>query len=138
MKDGTTYTPYHRQYYLDHKQQILENNKSLRALRKRLHLCRDCGKQDAYTMNGRSRCADCVERDTERRREKRGYRPAWEREGKSEKPFVNYPRGDNGICWQCNKRPCISGRHLCQECYLKKVEIARKYLNRKDVCEENG
>lgn len=134
----SSYTPYHRQYYLDHKQQILEDNKSLRVLRKRLHLCRDCGKQDAYTMNGRPRCAECVERDTERNRIKRGYRPAWQREERSEKPLVNYPRGDNGICWQCNKKPCISGRHLCQECYLKKVEIARRYLNRKDTSEEDG
>jgi hypothetical protein len=122
---NSTYDEYHRQYYLKHKQEILEYNKQTRQLRIRLHLCRECGKQDAYTLNGRTRCADCVAKDTERLREKRGYRPAWERQQKPT-PEINRPRGDNGICWQCNKLPVMDGRHLCQSCYDRKVDVLRK------------
>lgn len=123
----STYDDYHRRYYQSHKAEIVAYNKELREWRIAHHLCRECGKRDAFTMNGRTRCADCVERDTARRREKRGYRPAWERVAKP-KPFVNFPRGDNGICWQCNKLPAIDGKRLCPSCYEKKVEVAVKNL----------
>lgn len=46
----SSYTEYHRSYYLKHKDQIMAYNRELRALRKRMHLCRDCGKKDAYTI----------------------------------------------------------------------------------------
>ena len=121
----STYTEYHRQYYLDHKQKIVRDTKERRELLIKCHMCRECGKQDAYTLNGHTKCADCVERDTERRREQRGYQPAWAREKKPEKT-INYPRGANGICWTCNKKPRLEGKKLCAECYGKAVENAKK------------
>lgn len=33
-----------------------------RALRKNAHICRDCGKEDAYTIYGRTYCFDCAEK----------------------------------------------------------------------------
>jgi hypothetical protein len=30
---------------------------------------------------------------------------------------VNWPRGANGYCWQCNRRKAIDGKKLCAECY---------------------
>ena len=118
----STYDDYHRAYYQAHKAKIMQYNAELRALRKRLHLCRECGRQDAYTLAGRTKCADCVERDTARCREKRGYNPAWMRQ-KKDRPEVNRPRGGNGICWQCNKRTKLDGKKLCQICYEKKVNL---------------
>lgn len=38
-----------------------EYNKAIREMRKKEHLCIQCGQQDAYTLNGRSRCAICAE-----------------------------------------------------------------------------
>ena len=123
-------------------------------------LCCDCKQRDAYTMNGRWRCAECGEkftarqlelRDTGRRdkenesarkrtaaRKEAGLcvqcgKPAkngkcrCERclkrncEGKKESfrrqhPETNLPRGDNSLCWQCNKIPALDGQRLCQSC----------------------
>ena len=123
----STYDDYHRAYYQAHRAEIIQYNAELRALRKRLHMCRECGRQDAYTLAGRTYCADCVERDTARRREKRGYNPAWARQ-KKDRPAVNRPRGENGICWQCNKRPKLDGKQLCEQCYAAKVAVAKQNL----------
>lgn len=123
----STYDDYHRAYYQAHKAQIMRYNADVRALRKRLHLCRECGRQDAYTLAGHSKCADCVEHNTALCRQKRGYHPAWLREKKPH-PDVNRPRGGNGICWQCNKRPKLDGKNLCPSCYEKKVAVAMQNL----------
>lgn len=121
-KEGSTYDEYHRLYYQAHKAEILEERRKTRELRRRLHLCIHCGHQDARTLIGKAVCGDCQEYDTERKRKARGNRPAWDRIPK-EKPDVNWPRGDNGICWQCNKLPKLEGYKLCRACYDKKVQI---------------
>ncbi len=127
---------------------------------KRAHMCTRCHKQDAYTLGGRSLCAECakkqrergkkfraIHRDDVRARNRKNYLRAkaenrcptcgrkkdWLDEEvscyrcrikdgrrKREKLLsagVNYPRGENGICWQCNKEPAIRGKKLCQKCY---------------------
>lgn len=121
--------------------------------------CTLCGKQDAYTLNDRSLCAECAEK---RRVITANYRKAhmeqwkakraeWDKSrraaglchtcgkpvnnGKARCPLcqskenrrnrekrlddglVNLPRGENGICWTCNKRPALDGKRLCRECY---------------------
>lgn len=38
---------------------------------KKYHICRECKKQDAYTLNGRTYCADCAEKIAERKRKER-------------------------------------------------------------------
>lgn len=121
----SSYTAYHRAYYQAHKAERLRYNAERKELLIRLHMCRECGGQDAYTLIGRTRCAECVTRETERCRERRGYQPAGE---KKEKPWINRPRGGNGICWQCNKEPVMDGKRLCSECYRWKVEIASRNL----------
>ena len=124
-KEGSTYDEYHRLYYQAHKEEILEERRKTRELRRRLHLCIHCGHQDARTLIGKAVCGDCQEYDTERKRKARGNRPAWERDPKPRKD-VNRPRGDNGICWQCNKLPKLEGYKLCRACYDKKVQILRE------------
>lgn len=125
----STYDEYHRNYYLTHKQQYLENNRRLRETRRHLQRCVKCGRQDVFTLNGRSICADCVERNTAYERERRGFKPAWMRDPKP-KPDVNWPRGDNGYCWQCNKRLAMEGRHLCSSCYEMKLRVWERCLKR--------
>lgn len=29
----------------------------------------------------------------------------------------SFHRGENGICWTCNKNKSLPGKHLCQSCY---------------------
>lgn len=41
---------------------------------------------------------------------------------------VNYPRGSNGICWQCNKEPVMEGSKLCKDCYSKRMVSMNKAI----------
>lgn len=136
---------------------------------KKAHLCRDCKKQDAYTLAGRTYCYDCAEKQriakanarkdpVKRERMLEQHRQMQERYEQQHrcklcgKPLEkNYTyktckmcrfkmakaikksrykihgipnlRGENGICWQCNKQPCIEGKKLCQSCYDMKLKI---------------
>ena len=83
-----------------------------RRLLKKHHLCRECKQQDVYTLTGRTSCFKCSEKER-LRRERRGISPRM-----------------SGICYQCNKKPCIEGKKLCQECYDKKVIVAMKNLEK--------
>lgn len=143
-----------------------------RAMQKKYHICIGCGEQDAYTLNGRTYCAECAAREAARKRETRdneknradakSYRDMWRAEGrctrcghakgddghmtcpacraynhqrKVETRMANYPRGGNGLCFQCNKRPVRDGSRLCEECYAVKlvsIEKARKSVSLKD------
>lgn len=131
--------------------------------------CVRCHKQDAYTLNGRSRCAECAEKDSERHR--RNYttennnkkcqkfrkkckenglcttcgRPAVQGKVRctecllkcrkataayrASKGEVNLPRGDNGICWKCNKKPVVDGKKMCPDC----LEKARRTIDNNRV-----
>ena len=42
-----------------------------RAKLKAHHICRDCKQTDAYTLAGRTYCADCAQKMANRKREKR-------------------------------------------------------------------
>lgn len=39
---------------------------------------------------------------------------------------VNYPRGDNGICWRCNREPVKTGKRLCERCYGVQLALLEK------------
>lgn len=39
-----------------------------RKLLKKHHICRDCKKQDAYTLAGRTYCAECAQKQAEAKR----------------------------------------------------------------------
>ena len=38
----------------------------------------------------------------------------------------NYPRGENGICYTCNKEPVREGSKLCEACYAKSLDALEK------------
>lgn len=35
-------------------------------------------------------------------------------------------RGQNGICYQCNKKPVMEGKKLCEDCYSMKMMYLKK------------
>lgn len=41
---------------------------------------------------------------------------------------INYPRGSNGFCWQCNKQKAMEGKKLCQDCYSKRMVSMNKAI----------
>lgn len=160
----------------EQKEERRIRDKKNREYLQSVHRCRDCKKIDAYTLNGRTFCADCVARNTELKKEKynsskcketqkkireqrksehkctrcgkklkKGYKfltceqcRLETRESKkiryAKKTNCNLPRGDNGMCWQCNKQPCIEGKYLCQSCYDEKMKYIEKAneANRKE------
>ena len=142
-----------------------------RRMQKEHHICRQCGQQDAYTLSGRTYCAECCAIKSERARKWRAEHPGANAETvrknrekrkaegvcvkcgrpKSDSNHVlcgecrakqhrykaaarncNYPRGENGICWQCNKKPVKEGFNLCPECYEMKLGICRAINERRN------
>ena len=85
-------------------------------MRKRCHLCTRCGKQDAYTMNGRSRCFECQDK---RRKHPVDYVP-------EKKQRKSHPRQLGVYCWICNKEKPMDGKKLCKSRYEKAVSNIAK------------
>lgn len=147
-----------------------------RRMRKRAGVCRDCGKQDAYTLGGRTYCFDCAEkqmlakrkaRENPEKREKmleshRQMQNRYEEEhrcklcGKPLSESYHYKRcvrcrkrqaravkksrekkygipnirGENGICYMCNKYPVMQGKRVCKKCYEYRLPIALSNLKK--------
>lgn len=147
-----------------------------RALRKKAGICRDCGKEDAYTMIGRTYCFDCAEKqrlakakarkDPEKRQKMLDQHKAMTDRYESEhrcktcgkKLSENYKykncercrakyrralkksrekiygtpneRGQNNICWQCNKNIVMKGKKICAECYSWKIPVCLANLEK--------
>lgn len=96
-------------YRNEHPEQIKAYRAEYEKSRRAAGLCHACGKP---TENGRSRCPRCREKENRRRREK-----------VREDGLVNLPRGENGICWTCNKRPALRGKRLCRECMERQMDV---------------
>lgn len=157
---------------VEEKQSLAEWRKTL----KKYHFCKDCGKQDAYTLGGRTYCFECAEKGamykriareipekkqkmSEQHKSMRDKRKAQhqcptcgrklsenyeyvhcvycrERQKKYNKTHrhkkygIPNIRGENDICWQCNKNTVKQGFKLCEECYTKKVKIAKENLKK--------
>lgn len=111
---------------IDKKQRIKERKQANRAYLKNLQRCVICGKQDAYTLSGRSACADCCEK-------RRQYKPPAESVTRAkEKGKKRYEeRIHQGLCVACGKREAVSGRRKCSVCLAKDRE-RHKARSRKD------
>lgn len=135
-----------------------------RRLRRKAGVCTRCGKIDAYTMGGRSACAECAavgrankrlhdaipeerqkhyesHRKYQQERREQGLCPTCGRPatpGYSTCPYCrakhrnymrqyrnSFQRGQNGICWLCNKTEAVPGRRVCQDCY-EKILVAQE------------
>lgn len=91
---------------------------------KRNKLCTKCQKQDAYTLNGWSRCYEC--------NEKRhiSLKKDWVEEINNKNP-KSTPRQLYVRCWICNSDNPLYSRALCKQCYdkaTKSLELGRKKL----------
>lgn len=74
-------------------------------------VCIECGKPlDRFTV----RCRKC----SMKKSRKRLYKIVADKQ-------INYPRGDNGFCWRCNKKPAMEGKRLCPECYAAAVNTMK-------------
>ena len=103
---------YHRQYMKDR-----------RAFFRQHHLCTECGKEDAYTMNGHPRCFDHTH-----------YRRSSPIEYIKTESEPSWPtRRLDGYCHLCGK-PYMKGTtawggekiRLCESCYAKAVKAAER------------
>lgn len=81
-----------------------EYGKPRREYLKKHKLCIDCKKQDAYTLNGKSRCFECSEKGRIR-----------------ESGFLipKYDRIEMGLCYMCGSGNVLDGYKVCQNCYEK-------------------
>ena len=88
------------------------NQQEFRALRKKAGVCRDCGREDAYTMAGRTYCAECAEKDRHRKEMARKDPEKRERMLTQNRKKVARHKAA-GICPCCGKRPTYPGKTLC-------------------------
>lgn len=98
-------------------------NSEWRKRLKAAHICRDCGKQDAYTLGGRTYCVECAEKGAAKKR-------AW-REANRELDGIRQKvwRGrmaESGLCVYCGKRKPEAGRRVCKLCISKRTEKRRE------------
>ena len=98
-----------------------------RALKKKHHICPHCGKQDAYTLAGRTLCAECAERERVRKETSRKAPEARKKENEYAKAERARRRAAN-LCLYCGKRPAAQGHTMCGVCLAKQ----RRYKNRRD------
>lgn len=97
----------------------IERNARMREwhrMQKEHHICKACGKQDAYTLNGRTYCAECAAKLA-----------AYKRKWRAEHPGINAERmavrrrkwKDEGRCNYCGKVLQDKSHKSCTECRAK-------------------
>lgn len=96
------------------------------GMRKKCHYCVTCGRQDAYTLNGRARCFECQNKQNKLHRS----HPEYEEKRKVRKQAKYYERKAAGLCVVCEK-PAEKGKtrclkHLCKD----RANHKHKELNR--------
>ena len=88
--------------------------------RKRAGLCVMCGKEDAFTMVGRSRCSECAERNNQNKR--KNYNREWHRARYDD-------RKANGLCVDCGK-PALEGHVRCAYHCEQRSKSTKAWLKR--------
>lgn len=87
-------------------------------------LCRGCGKEDAFTMNGRSYCADCAEKNQIRHRTERLSQEARENDAKKMREHRKRLE-EEGRCIRCGRKHNEEYK-TCKYCRAKKRNYNRK------------
>lgn len=106
-----------------------ENNRAVRenrALLKSLHICRDCKRQDAYTLAGRTYCAACAAKHAERQRRRREDEEA---RAKDAAACRRWRESRGGLCKRCGRRKAQAGKTICRMCSVKRIEHRRGDVN---------
>lgn len=121
---------YHREYMKERRQWFKDH-----------HRCTECGKQDAYTLNGRARCYECNEKHNKSNAEN------MTEERKSHiKQYREQKRAD-GFCIRCGKRKATSNKVHCSVCLAqnrircekqREADIPRSERHGYDLCYRCG
>lgn len=102
------------------RENINEYQRRVKNERKEQGLCVRCGEVLPKNSMFLS-CVTCRERE-------RKYKRKYDR-----MKGANYPRGGNGFCWTCNKKPAMEGKKLCEDCYQRQLKILEDGPNRKEA-----
>lgn len=100
------------------------NKKAWKELRRKNHLCTECGEKDAFTLNGRALCAVCANKAAVRRRKSyaKNPEPAKERARR-----YTAERAAAGLCTICGKKKADEGFKTCIDCRVRgRLKAARK------------
>lgn len=102
---------------------VAEYRKRLKAA----HLCRECKKVDAYTLGGRTMCAECAERHAARERARRAAHIEDERAHKNEyRHQQRQQRREAGLCSQCGRR-MYDWHAMCGRCRMIKARRSAEW-----------
>ena len=102
---------------------------------KSLNRCVRCGKQDELTLNERSLCFECNEKNKVR------VRKYYEQNKEKKKAAIMEDRQrllKKGICIDCRKKAAAKGRQRCKECLNKRLEATRKWQQKRRLEEIEG
>lgn len=102
------------------------------SAKKKGGVCVSCGEEDAYTMNGRSECAECNAARMERYRE-RWARSAEMREKSKQAHALRYnERKEQHRCTQCGKPLSVTrSTQVCKRCRIMFSNAQKKSLHKR-------
>jgi hypothetical protein len=95
-----------------------------RKLLRKNHICRQCKRQDAYTLAGHPLCFECTEKDRIRQRKRRAKDGGEKNRKRSQR--IRDERAAAGLCTYCGKRMAPPGRSTCIICSTKQKERNRQ------------
>ena len=91
--------------------------------RKAMQLCVCCGKQDAYTLNGRALCFECCEKRRKYYNERQSrYSVAQQQKYRRNK--------SEGVCIRCGKEKAVEGLILREKCRIKEKWSKKRYRSK--------
>ena len=92
---------------------------------KALHLCRDCKKQDAYTLAGHTYCEECTEKHRIYNQKRREDPAKHENDLRKQRERIEKRKKEHE-CIQCNKQ-AANGKRLCPTCSEKSRRWWKQY-----------
>lgn len=95
-------------------------SKEFYAKRKKAHVCVQCGEQDAYTLNGRARCAVCAEKNLAGKKTKEANEKSCARMKELYKR-----RAEQGVCTHCGGK-VDDGYITCKRCRIRGSNMIRE------------
>ena len=101
-----------------------------RKRQKRLHVCRECGTVDAYTLAGRTVCADCAEKQAKSKRDWREDHPEANALAAKRHRDLLFAQGR---CTRCGREKPQDGRKTCKRCRVMTGAANRRRRQKQGV-----
>ena len=111
------------------RQEVNQRVMEWRRMQKAAHICRQCGETDAYTLMGRTYCAQCAEKNAAAKQNERDRKPGTNAQNVRK---CREKRRAEGRCDRCGKPKSDDGYVLCGRCR----GITRKQARERRI--ENG